>query len=101
MATTTLTAGQFGAYAKQLAANTVDTVQFPRQCSIEVWTDGTEAVYFTVDGSMPTVAGPACWEIPAGAAETRVLTGVLAGDSAGTPVKLISAGTPKYSVTGT
>ena len=98
MRSTILTAGQRGAYAKQLAANTADTVQFPEQTSVTVWTDGTAAVYVTCDGSVPTVAGAGTWEMPAGAAGSRTFPGVIAGSETGTLVGLISAGTPRYSV---
>lgn len=98
MATYTVAAGEIGVYAKTLAANTVDTVTISRQHDpVEVWTDGTAAVYFTVDGSAPTVGGNTTYEVPAGSPAVR--DGVQVPASGNTVVKLISAGTPKYSVT--
>jgi hypothetical protein len=98
MASFTVAAGEIGVYAKQLAANTVDTVTISRQHDpIEVWSDGTAAVYFTVDGSAPVVGANATYEIPAGSPAVR--DGVLVPSAGSTVVKLISAGTPKYSVT--
>ena len=57
--------------------------------------DGTAEIYFTVDGSTPTVGGAGTFVLPAtiGTIEVPVRT------SGATVVKLISAGTPKFSVT--
>jgi hypothetical protein len=97
MATYTLSAGQRGAYAKTLVASTVDTVDLDGSAStVEVVTDGTAAVYFTVDGTTPTVAGATTYEVPlTGGYTAREVHGHPQIDA----VKLISAGTPKYSVT--
>lgn len=96
MASYTLGAGAHGAYEKQLAANTVDTVTFPEDLDrVEVVGDGIAALYFTVDGSTPTVAGDATLNLPIGAVAVREVGVPTAGK---TIVKLISAGTPKYSV---
>lgn len=99
--TTTLTGAQFGAYGIALQASQVDQVIFPKVVGlIEVWADGTAAVYFTVDGSTPVVGGPSTYEVPAGAPAVRDgVSGVLPGLTASI-VKLISSGTPKYSVRG-
>lgn len=99
---TVLSGSQIGAYAITLSAATVDSVTFPKVDGlIEVWADGTAAVRFTVDGSTPTTASGASsdYEIPAGAPGVREVNANLAG-SGPTVVKLISAGTPKYSVRG-
>lgn len=99
MATYSLTTGDIGAYAKTLVANTVDTINFPRPHElIEVWTDGSSAVYFTTDGSTPTIGGTATYELPAGTEKAREVPVSAPGN---TVVKVISVGTPKYSVTGT
>lgn len=91
-----LAAGDIGAYAKTLAANIVDTVTFPRDLDqVEVLSDGAAALYFTVDGSTPTIAGQATYELPAGIKSKRTVTVRSAGN---TVVKLLSTGTPKYSV---
>jgi hypothetical protein len=86
---------KIGSYANKLTAETVDEVIFfDALKAVEVTSDGTAKIYFTVDGSTPTVAGPNTHEIPAVAA-TRT---VVAPESDGTVVKLISAATPEYSV---
>jgi hypothetical protein len=93
VATHTVAADEIGAHSKTLGANTVDTVNFADDVKqIEVVSDGAAELYFTVDGTAPTVGGAKCYYLPAfgGAREVPVHTG-------GT-VKLISSGTPKYSV---
>ncbi len=108
MASYTVPNGHVGAHEKTMVASTVDTVTFqlgsvgtpgwanvPKQ--VEILTDGADDIYVTVDGSAPTVTGTQCWRVPAfpGATVTDVR------DSNPTPVdvvKLISAGTPLYSV---
>ncbi len=108
MANYPLSNGAVGAHAKVLTANTVDTVTFqagtpgtpgwsrmPKK--VEVMSDGLADVYFTVDGSAPTVAGANCYRLPA-------LPGSLVvpvQDSEPTDpvvVKLISTGAATYSV---
>jgi hypothetical protein len=100
MAAYTLTDGQFAAHEKTLGASTVDTVTIPSTCThVEVLSiDGVDEIYFTVDGSTPTVSGAATFVVPAaiGSRTVRVLTHV----AKTTVVKLISTGIPKYSVTG-
>ena len=86
----------------QLAASTVDTVTLDRDYpEVEVVNrDGAAEIYFTVDGSNPTVAGDNTEYLPAtSGASVRVSAGAFV---TGTPtvVKLISSGTPKYSVQG-
>lgn len=101
MGSYTLTAGQRAAHAKTLVAATVDTVTFDSEVGqVEVLShDGSSPIYFTVDGSTPTVAGAGTFVLPAavGALEVPVAYNAAGGDTA---VKLISAGTPTYSVTG-
>ena len=91
------TTGDVGVYANTLVANTVDTVMFTTDAlAVEVYSNGSAAIYVTVDGSTPTVGGGSTWELPAlQCVRTIRLTGP------GIPVvKLISAGTPIYSVSG-
>lgn len=96
MATTAVTTGKIGAYALALTASTVDTVTFADNVSdVEVGSDGTAAVYFTTDGSTPTVGGQGTYVLPAGAIGVRTARTVV---SNGATVKLISAGTPSYWV---
>jgi hypothetical protein len=98
MASYSVAAGQVGAHAKTLVASTVDTVTFTDDVDeIEVMSDGTSAVYFTVDGSTPAVGGAGTWGLPASPAARTVEV----RSASGTVVKLISAGTPLYSVART
>ncbi len=80
-----------------LVAATVSTVNLTTNGSrIEVVNlDGAAAVYFTTDGSTPTVAGNDCHVLPAAISAVEV-----ADETAGTNsvVKLISSGTPTVSV---
>jgi hypothetical protein len=99
VASYTVAADLHGAYAKTLVANTVDTVTFTDDIDrVEITSNGAAAVYVTVDGTTPTVAGAGTFELPAGAASVREIAVPTAG---GTVVKLISAGTPVYSVAET
>jgi hypothetical protein len=96
MATYTLGAGDRGAYAKALVAATVDTVDLDGTApAVEIVSSGSAAIYVTVDGTAPTVGGAKTWEIPAG---TGPIVRTIRGNGIGL-VKLISSGTPTYSVT--
>jgi hypothetical protein len=95
MSTYTLLAGDVAAYEKTLVATTVDTVQFARAVeAVEIYTDGTSSIYFTLDGSAPTVGGATTLFLPA----TPSVRTVKINGRGNTTVKLISSGTPKYSV---
>jgi hypothetical protein len=95
----TLAAGDHGAYAHQLAPAVVDTVTFAAHLDrVEITSDGTAALYVTVDSATPTVAGAGTWELPAGVRAVRAIDVAATGV---TVVKLISAGTPVYSVAET
>jgi hypothetical protein len=79
-----------------LTANTVDTVTLASDFNaVEVLNRGTTELYFTVDGSMPTVQGNDTLVLTAGAAlsATSPLT-------TATVVNLISSAATAYSVTG-
>ncbi len=56
--------------------------------------DGAAEIYFTVDGSTPTVGGDNCIALPAAISSVEVAEEI-AGDVS---VKLISSGTPKVQV---
>lgn len=87
-----------GAYQKKAIANTVDEVEFADTLkAVEVTSDGSSRIYFTVDGSTPTVGGTNCHEIPAVPA-SRTVTVPSTNPRKATVVKLISAETPTYSV---
>lgn len=96
MAAYTVPAGHIGVYSKALVAATVDTVTFTSTdvSEVDIVTDGTSPIFVTFDGSAPTVAGTACWLVPAvaGIHSFRPKT------AGATVVKLISAATPTYSV---
>lgn len=80
-----------------LVATTVTTMTFTDGFpNIEVTNvDGAAAVYFTVDGTTPTVTGTNCQVIPAAIGSLSVSE---ESGGATSTVKLISSGTPKVSV---
>jgi hypothetical protein len=81
-----------------LTANTVTTVTLDdvEFSAVEVLNvDGTAAIYFRVDNIDPTVAGDDCEVVPASISVLRVDL-----EKAAPSVRLISAGTPKFSVRG-
>jgi|GEM_PF-4006139 len=85
-----------GAHDKTLTANVVDTITFARNLStVEIVSDGAAAIYGTVDGSDPTVGGEESFYMPEGPASIRV---VKSPRNQQTVIKLISPGTPTYSV---
>lgn len=109
MASYTVNYGELAAHAKTMVAATVDTVTFAAgdpsspgwgkmPAAIEVLSSGASDIYFTVDGSTPTVAGATTYRVPnvAGATKKVKLNDGNAYDAV--VVKLISAGTPVYSV---
>jgi hypothetical protein len=76
-----------------LVANTVDACSFSTNIGeVEVLNRGANEIYFTCDGSVPTVGGLDTYIVPAGEA--------LRVSSETDVINLISAGTPPYSVTG-
>lgn len=94
MAVYTVAAGQLAVHNKTLAANIVDAINFDVDPSaVEIQTDGAAAIYVTTDGSTPTVGGANTHLIPAIAGSRFIRHG---GDRG---LRLISAGTPTYSVT--
>lgn len=80
-----------------LVANTVSTINLASRARkvVVVNVDGAAAVYITVDGNTPTVAGNGAWVLPAAIGTIEI--GQVPGPNP-TVVKLISAGTPKVSV---
>lgn len=83
-----------------LVASTVTTLTFDSDFArVEVLNvTGSAAVYFSVDGSTPTVAGTGFHVVPATIGALEVPTPENTGGN--TVVKLISAGTPGVSVRG-
>lgn len=80
-----------------LTANTVATVTLDANYSnVEVLNvDGAAPIYFTVDGTTPTVEGNGCNVLPAAISALTVWAGTQVDT-----IKLISAGTPKVSIRG-
>lgn len=100
MASYAVNAGEIAAHDKTLTAATVDTVTLTDAFgAVEVLTDGASAVYVSVDGSTPTVSGAKTYRIPASGTQVRTIA-LGDGPVSGALIKLISTGTPTYSVTG-
>lgn len=80
-----------------LTANTVDTVTLDGDYdTVEVFNRGsTGDIYFRVDGTAPTVGGAGSFIVTPGM--SLIVDPPTSGNSV---VKLISSGTPPYSVTG-
>lgn len=96
MASYSVTTGQIGVHGKTLVASTVDTVTYAEDIpQVTVVSDGAAALFYTLDGSTPTVNGANCYILPAGAVSVDARWIPTSG---ATVVKLISAGTPTYSV---
>lgn len=94
MAIYSVTAGMIGVHDKTLVASTVDAVNFADDPHIvEIISDGTAAIYVTIDGSEPTVGGANTHVLPALPCSRTLMH---TGDSR--PLKLISSGSPTYSV---
>jgi hypothetical protein len=108
MASYTVPNGHIGAHNKTLAGAVVDTVTFAlgtpgtagwalTPSRVEILTDGAADIYVTTDGTAPVVAGTQSWRIPAipGSAVFDVRS-----QHSDDPVviKLVSSGTPTYSV---
>jgi hypothetical protein len=91
----TVEKGKNGAPGKTLVANTVDEVVFAEdQSAVEVFSDGSAELYWTVDAPAPAVGDFAAHYMPAIPC-VRVEPSPEPGE---TVVRLVSAGTPKYSV---
>ncbi len=96
MASYMVAAGQRGVHRKTATANVVDTVTFTDNVEqVEIINDGSAALYVTVDGQPPTVAGPHTDELPAGGPSSRTIA---APAFTGAMVLLVSDGAPAYSV---
>jgi hypothetical protein len=98
MATFTIAAGERLAAEKTLSAATVDTVNVARRGvgKVRVHTNGAASIFIRVDGTAPAVGAAACYYLPAVAgAYVDIAFG---SDVATGSVKLISAGTPQYTV---
>jgi hypothetical protein len=85
-----------------LVADTVATVTLTSDWDyVEVVNvDGASAVYFTTDGTAPTVAGDECFPLGNVANASRKVRKLKRSSETDTVVKLISAGTPTVTVIG-
>jgi len=84
-----------------LTASTVDTVTLSNCSNVEVLNRGTTELYFTVDGTTPTVAGDNCYIVQAGAAlQVPGSSPTYVQDRVAIAVKVISSAAVAYSVTG-
>ena len=85
-----------------LTATTVDTITLSAQyVRVEVLNrSSTGDIFVTLDGSTPTVGGNDTYVVPATGVGTFVNPANTSQPPTSTVVKLISSGTPSYSVTG-
>lgn len=90
---TTVATGEVNSGKVALSASSVDTVTFTdRTFRVRLWSaDGASEIWYTTDGSTPTVGGKNCNYLPAAVSNDEV-------PLEGSAVKLISAGTPSYVV---
>lgn len=93
----------FKAYHSTLSANTVDTVTLTAWSRyVLVINRSSDVIYATTDGTAPTVGGDDTYCVPANSSKMLFNEGVqpepALGVAASSVVKLISTGTPAYSV---
>lgn len=89
-----------------LVTNTVATVSLDQPYGLITVVNpaGTAAIYFTLDGTAPTVLGDNCYCVPGGS--YRMVPGITSiaqkadGTVTGSTVKLIATGTPIFTVEG-
>lgn len=96
VASYTVPEGHVGIHAKTLTANTQDTVTFTGVDlpEIEILSNGEADIYVRIGSGPATVAGTDCYRVMAAMGATS-----LPVDTSGdTVIKLISSGTPMYSV---
>jgi hypothetical protein len=94
----TIASTEIAANNKALVASTEDKVTFTRDVRTARVTNltGSAAIYFTIDNTAATVAGANCYVIPAAVGSVEVN---MPDDS--DVIRLISSGTPSYSVSET
>jgi hypothetical protein len=95
VASYTVASGLIACHDKVLTASTVDTVDFAEDTEyVEIVSSGDAKIYVSADGSTPTVSGGNTYVVPAVACARTFRHWKPDG-----VVKLISSGTPTYSVT--
>lgn len=99
MAQYTVPPSDIGVHLKTLVANQVDTVTFQDRdlTEVEILNDGTADIFVRIGTATPVVGSGSCWRVLAALGST-----IIPVDTSGdTVVKLISVGTPTYSVART
>lgn len=99
MATYTIAGADLGLYAKTAGAGVEDVITVNRPnannvVTLGVLSDGASAMYVTNDGTAAVVAAVNTYELPAGVV-SKISVVLPVGV---TQLRLISAGTPKYSI---
>jgi hypothetical protein len=97
MASATIAAGQIAHHSAAMVAATLDTITFTgdRPRLKLTFTSGTTPIFFTTDNSAPTVGGTASRVLAPVVGQEVFVEPPTAGDAI---VKLISSGTPTYSI---
>lgn len=91
--------GDVGVHLKKLTPNQVDQVTFIGRdlTEVEIMTDGAADIFVRFGGQDPIIGAGSCWRVPAGMGSSVIPVST----SKDTVVRLISAGTPVYSVSRT
>lgn len=85
-----------GLHEITLTANVVDTIRWKRNVtSARLFSNGTAKVYYTLDGSEPTVGGTNCYVLPDAVSIYEDLELGRTVDI----IKVVSSGTPVLHVT--
>lgn len=96
MADVVVASGEVASGTFTLEPGVVSTVTFEDNIgAVQIWTDQTEAVYYTVDGREPEVDDRIAFMIPRGTIATAETANT---PGAGDVVKLVSAGSPSVRV---
>jgi hypothetical protein len=91
----TISSGERAVHSKQLAAGVSDTVTLEDGSDgLEVLSDGSAALFFSVDGTTATVGGGHCYELPQDATSANLAVSLAPGAT----VSLISSAGVVYSV---
>lgn len=88
-------------YHGTLVANQVDTITLQNFRAVEVLNRGSDDIFVTADGSVPSINGAGTDIVPAGT--SAIVRNPTPSDSFGSPpgaliLKMISAGSGRYSL---